>query len=90
MLKVKTTHQFEKDFQKAGRSGKKIEKIKEVMALLTNEVKLDDKYNDHKLGQNWKGYRECHIEPDWLIIYKLDETDSAIIFVRTGSHSELF
>ena len=64
------------------------ERIREVMVSLQSEKILDTKYKDHKLTGNWSGRRECHIEPDLLLIYKLTETH--IIFERTGTHADLF
>ena len=68
--------------------GKALSKIKNVIRKLINEERLEAKFKDHKLVGNYKGRRECHIESDWLIIYKL--IDSEIIFERTGTHSDLF
>ena len=68
--------------------GKSPEKIKKVIKKLVNGDRLDVNYKDHKLIGNYKNRRECHIEPDWLLIYKI--TGSAIIFERTGTHSDLF
>jgi len=82
------TKQFEKDLKKMKKRGKALPKIKKVIRKLVNEERLEAKYKDHKLVGNYKGRRECHIESDWLIIYKL--LDDEIIFERTGSHSDLF
>ena len=68
--------------------GKSSEKVKEIIKNLVNEESLNAKYKDHKLVGNFKGRRECHIEPDWLLIYMV--ADSEIIFERTGTHSDLF
>jgi len=68
--------------------GKALSKIKKVIRKLVNEERLMAKNKDHKLLGNYKGRRECHIESDWLLIYKL--IDAEIIFERTGSHSDLF
>ena len=68
--------------------GKQGDKIKAVMRTLINEEPLETKYKDHKLISNYKGRRECHIEPDWLLIYK--QTTEEIIFERTGTHADLF
>ena len=68
--------------------GKSREKIKEVLKKLVSEEQLDTCYKDHKLIGNYKNRRECHIEPDWLLIYK--KIKSEIIFERTGTHSDLF
>ncbi len=88
MLKVTRTNRFKKDYKKALRQGKNIEKLDTVLMKLAGGEKLDVKYKDHSLKGLYKSRRECHIEPDWLLIYKLEE--DRIIFERTGSHSELF
>ncbi len=90
MLIIRTTGQFEKDFKKAKKRGKDMEKIKTVMRKLAKEETLEEKYREHKLTGDYKGHRECHIEPDWLLIYKLDNKNESITFERTGSHSDLF
>ena len=82
------TNQFEKDLKKMGKRGKALSKIKKVIRKLVNEERLEANYKDHKLVGNYKGRRECHIESDWLLIYKL--IDAEVIFERTGSHSDLF
>ncbi len=87
MLIPITTKQFEKDVKKAKKQGKEIRKLKQVMKYLIDEVPLPLKNNDHKLTGNYFHHRECHISPDWLLIYKV--TKKEIIFERTGSHSEL-
>jgi len=82
------TKQFAKDLKKMKKRGKSLEKIKPILKTLINEERLNPTDKDHKLFGNYKGRRECHIEPDWLLIYKV--TDSEIIFERTGTHSDLF
>lgn len=82
------TTQFQKDVKRVKKRGKDPEKLKQIMSRLIDEDILEDKYRDHALVGNYKGRRECHIEPDWLLVYKLDGQD--IIFERTGSHSDLF
>ena len=88
MLKFKTTNQFEKDFKMALKRGKNQEKIVTVMNKLINKEPLEIRHKDHNLSGNYVGRRECHIEPDWLLVYK--RNDDEIIFERTGSHSDLF
>jgi len=68
--------------------GKDPQKIKSIMQKLINNQKLEAKYHEHKLAGIFKDRKECHIEPDWLLIYKLSENE--IIFERTGSHSDIF
>ena len=88
MLKPAYTKQFHKDLKKVQKRGKEIEKLKQVIIQLVNEKPLERKFREHQLIGNYKGRRECHIEPDWLLIYKT--TKEEIIFERTGSHSDLF
>lgn len=89
MLKPIYTKKFKKDLKKIDNSGQKdIEKFKDVVRKLINQEILHEKYKDHALGGNYKGRRDCHIEPDWILIYKI--TSDTIIFERIGSHSELF
>ena len=80
--------QFRRDVKLAQKRGKDIAKLREVILLLIDGVPLPARYRDHSLGGDWKHYRECHIEPDWLLIYKIDRDD--LHFVRTGTHSDLF
>ena len=82
------TKQFEKDLKKMEKRGRPLKKIKGIIKKLVNEERLDARNKNHKLIGNYKGRRECHIEGDWLLIYKL--TDSEITFERTGTHSDLF
>lgn len=88
MLKPSFTTQFNRDLIKILKRGKDKEKIKSIISKLINEERLETKYKDHKLSGNYEGRRECHIEPDWLLIYKLQK--EKIIFERTGTHSDLF
>ena len=90
MLRRITSRQFEKDYYKAIKSGKKTEKLNNIIERLINQEIVEQNYKDHKLTGVYSGYRECHIEPDWLLIYKIDKENKMISFVRTGSHSELF
>ena len=88
MFKQIYTTKFSKDLIKALKRGKNINKIKQVLEMLAAGKILDPKYKDHNLVGNYSGRRECHIEPDWLLIYKIDKDQ--IIFERTGTHSDLF
>ena len=82
------TTQFERDLRLLQHRGKNIEKLKQVLTALINEEMLAERYYDHPLKGNFKNRRECHVEPDWLLIYKLNADE--IIFERTGRHSDLF
>ncbi len=82
------TKQFEKDLKKCINRGKNSEKFKIIAITLISGQVLDPIHRDHKLIGNYSGRRECHIESDWLLVYKLK--NESIIFERTGSHSDLF
>ncbi|RQV98120.1 type II toxin-antitoxin system YafQ family toxin [bacterium] len=82
------TRQFERDLKRIKKRRKNIEKLKIILCALIEEEKPDPIHRDHKLVGNWLGRRECHIESDWLLIYKIE--DDRIIFERTGTHSDLF
>ncbi|PKO21986.1 MAG: type II toxin-antitoxin system mRNA interferase toxin, RelE/StbE family [Chloroflexi bacterium HGW-Chloroflexi-1] len=82
------TTQFERDLRLAERRGKDLEKLKALLKALIHEEPLSERQRDHPLVGNYKGRRECHIEPDWLLIYKL--VNDEIIVERTGTHRDLF
>lgn len=88
MLKPIHLRLFEKDVTKAKKRGKNLEKLKALMRLLILKEVLPEKNQNHKLKGDYIGYWECHVEPDWLLVYKTTETH--IIFARTGTHSDLF
>ncbi len=87
---VKFTTQFKKDLKKAQKQGKDTEKLFEVVEQLACGLPLDEKYRDHSLTGNYKGCRECHIEPDWLLIYEIHNDVLVLMLYRIGTHSELF
>jgi len=82
------TTQFKKDYKKVKKQNKDLSKLRVVIGKLVDQQILEPKYKDHQLTGNWKGHRDCHIEPDWILIYQL--TDNTLILERTGTHSELF
>lgn len=88
MLEIIHLRQFEKDVAKAKKRGKDLEKLKKVMRLLAFEQLLSPSHRNHKLKGNFVDYWECHVEPDWLLVYK--KTSEQIIFARTGTHADLF
>jgi len=88
MLKFTNTKNFRKDLKKMEKRGKKRNKIDALISTIINEQQLNLKYKNHTLTGNYAGYLECHIDPDWLLIYKLEE--DRVIFERTGTHSNLF
>lgn len=86
---VKATSQFKKDYKLAMKRGLKISLLDEVIALLSRGEELPEKYRDHALIGNWLGHRECHILPDWLLIYRIENDVLVLTLSRTGSHSDL-
>ncbi len=81
---------FHKDTRKAERRGKDLAKLRQVAELLIEQIPLPARFRDHPLLGEFRGYRECHIEPDWLLIYRIEDQTEEIRFERTGSHSDLF
>ena len=90
MLTIKRTSQFKKDFKKIIKQGIDIKPLIEIIKKLSKEEVLDEKFNDHPLKGEWLGFRECHIKPDWLLIYLVDKGNLILTLSRTGSHSDLF
>ena len=90
MRVVSRTTQFKKDVKLAGKRGKDLNKLKTVLDLLIAGDELPTQYKDHPLRGNFSGSRDCHIEPDWLLIYTLAENGSHVRLERTGTHSDLF
>jgi mRNA interferase YafQ len=80
--------QFRRDVKLALKRGKDMAKLREAIVLLLEGSPLPPRYGDHPLAGDWKHFRDCHIEPDWLLIYKIDGDDLRL--VRTGTHSDLF
>jgi len=88
-LKIVWTTQFAKDYKRAKKRGLPLKELKKVTQKLAQGEKLEPKYKDHSLkGSFKKDHRECHIKPDWLLIYRVEENE--LVFIRTGTHSDLF
>lgn len=88
MKTIRRTSQFKRDVKRMQRQGRELANLKRVLETLVSGEPLATKYQDHVLVGQYKGTRECHIEPDWLLVYELAETENVLI--RTGSHSDLF
>ena len=84
------TNACKKDIKKASKQGKNINLLFEIIDLLSEGIPLDPKHKDHKLSGKYEGKRECHIEPDFLLIYERRDSEIILYIVRVGSHSELF
>ena len=89
MLDVAFTSQFKKGMKRKRKQGAELAKIDEVITMLRSGEPLPERNRDHALSGTYRGHRECHIEPDWLLIYRLDSNLLVLTAVRTGSHSEL-
>ena len=87
---IKFTSQFKKELKIAEKQGKDLEKLFVVIEKLANGEMLESKYRDHSLHGNYKGCRECHIDPDWLLIYEIIDDVLVLMLYRLGSHSDLF
>jgi mRNA interferase YafQ len=89
-LAVVATTQYEKDAKKARKRGKDMSRLLAVVDALRNRRALAERHRDHGLTGDWRGWRDCHIEPDWLLLYRIDEKAGELILGRTGTHSDLF
>ena len=89
-LDVVLSNRFKKDLKLAKKRGYDLDLLDEVVTALSTNQSLDEKYRDHSLQGEWAGFRECHIMPDWLLIYKIKNDILTLVLARTGSHSDLF
>ncbi len=89
MLKIRVHNRFKKDLKNIKKRGFDENKLWAVIELLASETTLPPKNCDHNLTGNYQGCRECHIEPDWLLVYEIKKDELLLILIRTGSHSDL-
>ena len=90
MLDVRYSAKFKKDYKAITKRGYNPQLLQDVLTILCNEQPLPPRYKDHNLSGNYKGHRECHITPDWLLIYKIDHNILTLTLTRTGTRSDLF
>ena len=90
MLDVRYTAQFKKDFERIKKRGFPLHELKSVIEILAEEKPLDKKYRDHALKGQYDSFRECHIRPDWLLIYRINRNELVLTAQRTGTHNDLF
>ena len=90
MRSIEYTTQFKRDLKLAKRQNKNLGLLEKVMLCIQKKEKLPEKYRDHALSGNWRSHRELHLEPDWLLIYRIPPKENIVIFVRVGSHASLF
>ena len=87
---IQRTSKLKKDYKLAVKRGLNISKLKYVISMLAEGEELPEEYSDHCLKGNYSGYKECHIQPDWLLVYKIEEDLLILSLYRTGTHSDLF
>lgn len=90
MLDIVLSNTFKKDLKLTAKRGYNLELLNTVIEKLANQEVLEDKYRDHALTGNYSGFRECHIQPDWLLIYRINNDELFLFLSRTGTHSDLF
>ena len=90
MLTIRYSARFKRDYRAVKKSGFNTKLLEEVLEILCVEQPLPKKYRDHNLTGNYEGHRECHITPDWLLIYKVEHDELLLSLTRTGTHSDLF
>ena len=90
MYEIKTTTRFEKDLKLMKKREYDLKLLKEVIDILSKGEELSSKYKDHYLQGDYSGFKECHIKPDWLLVYKIDNNVLVLTLSRTGTHSDLF
>jgi len=88
-LNISYTTRFKKDYKRIKKQNKNLDKLRSVIETLASGKKLEQKFRDHQLSGTWSGHRNCHIESDWILIYRVT-AESDLFLERTGSHSELF
>lgn len=87
---VQWSKKFKKEYKLAIKRNYKIEELDEIIRILANGEVLPEKYRDHELEGNYKKHRECHIRPDWILIYKIEQNTLVLELTRTGTHADLF
>ena len=90
MLKIRVHRLFKKDLKRIERRGYNLDLLRTTVSFLAEQKTLPEKYKDHRLTGDCTGYRECHITPDWLLVYRSDRDQLILVLTRTGTHSDLF
>ena len=90
MLKLQISTKFRKDYKRIKKRGYNLSLLQDVLDTLCAKESLESKYRDHALSGSYKGFRECHIQPDWLLIYAIDDDRLILVASRTGTHADLF
>lgn len=90
MLTIKYQAAFKRDYKRIVKRGYDTRLLEQVIELLAEQKPLPEKFRDHDLTGNYKGCRECHIQPDWLLVYEVNNDELILYLIRTGTHSDLF
>ena len=90
MYKIVLSNRFKKDLKTAQERGMDLSLLKRVVDILASGEQLEAKYHDHDLEGDYKGFHECHIQPDWLLVYRIEQKELLLFLFRTGTHSDLF
>jgi len=90
MLKIVLSNRFKKDLKLAQKRGSDISMLRNVVNTLASGGKLEAKHRDHDLSGDYAGFRECHVQPDWLLVYRIEQEELELFLFRTGTHSDLF
>ena len=90
MMTLETTAQFRRDYKRAKKRGYNMKLLGDVIDTLLSDVPLEPRHRDHQLTESMKDYRECHIQPDWLLMYRIEKERLVLVANRTGTHSDLF
>jgi mRNA interferase YafQ len=90
MYEILRSTKFKRDIKRSQKQNKDIDKLRAILDLLIEGQELPERNRDHFLSGLWSGYKECHIEPDWLLIYRVNDNEDLLELIRLGSHSELF
>ncbi|SCJ71791.1 mRNA interferase YafQ [uncultured Eubacterium sp.] len=90
MLDIILSNRFKRDLKLAAKRGYRLELLDEVVERLARQEELAPKFRDHELSGSYAGFRECHIQPDWLLVYRVENSELILFLSRTGTHSDLF
>ena len=90
MLEIVMSNQFRRDLKLAAKRGYDLDIMDSVVTKLANRETLPENFRDHNLTGKYEGFRECHIQPDWLLVYRVEENELLLFLARTGTHSDLF
>lgn len=89
IYEIKFTSRFKKDYKRMVKQNKNIDILHQTIEMLAKGQELPEQYKDHELSGNFKGKRECHLQPDWLLMYQYNKNELVLLLIRTGSHSEI-